>query len=85
MDQNICQSCGMPMNNQEEHGTEADGTFSQRYCTYCYQNGVFTSGDTTVEEFAQKMIEVSKGIPGAPQMTIEEAIAMLKNLERWKE
>ena len=39
--QKICQSCGMPM-NEEDFGTNADGGANQEYCKYCYQNGRFS-------------------------------------------
>ncbi len=33
----------MPLKQDPEHGgTEADGTKSPRYCSYCYQDGKFT-------------------------------------------
>ena len=50
----FCQSCGMPLTKPEDLGTQADGTLSDTYCTYCYQNGTFTGSDTTLEE----MIEI---------------------------
>ena len=39
----ICQSCGIPR-RQDPHsgGTEADGSRSALYCSYCYKNGAFT-------------------------------------------
>jgi len=42
-------------------GTNGDGTKSTKYCSYCFQNGEFVGGETTVEEFQEfcrkKMIE----------------------------
>ena len=84
MDQKICQSCGMPMNLDSDFGTDGNGAKVEDYCTYCFQNGNFTSGDVTVGEFAIKMVELMKNMPEAPQMTLDEATAMLKNLKRWK-
>lgn len=49
-----CQSCGMPMQSDADFGTEADGTLSEDYCTYCYQNGAFTEPGITIEEMAEK-------------------------------
>lgn len=49
-DQKFCQSCSMPMGEGSElYGTEADGSKSQDYCHYCYENGKFTS-DQTMEQ-----------------------------------
>jgi hypothetical protein len=38
----FCQSCAVPLNKPELFGTEADGSRSEKYCAYCYQNGAFT-------------------------------------------
>ncbi len=48
-----CQSCGMPMSAEEHFGTEADGTLSKDYCTYCYRNGAFTEPGITIDEMAK--------------------------------
>ena len=57
----FCQSCGMPLKKDEnDGGTNADGSINPLYCSYCYQNGEFTFNGT-VNEFQdfcrQKMIE----------------------------
>lgn len=39
MEMKFCQSCGMPLTSNEVCGTNADGSLSADYCTYCYQNG----------------------------------------------
>ena len=39
----FCQSCGMPMSKDPQHGgTNRDGTKSADYCSYCYVAGEFT-------------------------------------------
>lgn len=36
----MCESCLMPLGkNLEDSGTEKDGTKSEKYCKYCYQDG----------------------------------------------
>jgi hypothetical protein len=38
----FCQSCGMPMDQDpNKGGTEADGSKSQKFCSYCYEKGGF--------------------------------------------
>lgn len=89
IDTPICQSCGMPMENDEQKGSEANGESSQKYCTYCYQNGKFT-GDFTVDEMIESNLkfldEWNKGT--GQNFTIDEARKQLKaylpTLERWK-
>lgn len=38
----FCQSCTMPIENVNDRGTEKDGSISNDYCKFCYQNGLFT-------------------------------------------
>jgi len=82
----FCQSCGMPMSQPDLLGVEADGSKSEKYCTYCYQDGKFSQPDATLE----KMIEISaKGWSDQdPTVTFEQAKAQMDNviphLERWR-
>lgn len=52
MEQRICQSCAMPLNSQEELGTNADGSKNGEYCRYCFENGHFTKEETMEEMIA---------------------------------
>ena len=74
----------MPMSKDpEKGGTNADGSKNHMYCSYCYQNGVFTQPDFTMDEMKafckQKMKEM--GFPGfiAGWFTMG-----IPKLERWK-
>lgn len=40
MSNNVCQSCGMIM-EENEHGTNLDGSISVDYCKYCFNDGKF--------------------------------------------
>jgi hypothetical protein len=83
---NFCQSCAMPLSQPEHQGTEADGSASEKYCTYCYQHGQFTDPTLTAEQ----MIELSaRGwSDNDPTLTYEQAKAqmaeILPHLERWR-
>lgn len=46
----FCQSCGMPLEDPEDRGTEADGLMAEDYCRFCFQSGVFTEPRLGVEE-----------------------------------
>lgn len=38
----FCQSCGMPMfRDPYGGGSDINGTITDEYCSYCYENGVF--------------------------------------------
>lgn len=85
MEQNFCQSCGMPMGAEELYGKEADGRKSADYCNYCYENGTFTFNGSMSE-----MIEicVPPMVEGNPNMTATQARQMMTqffpSLKRWK-
>ncbi len=86
--ESYCQSCGMPMAvaKEENFGTNADGSKTSEFCSYCYQKGAFTEPDITME----KMIETAaKGwADHDPNVSYEEALAVAKKniptLTRWK-
>jgi hypothetical protein len=79
----------MPLENEEQKGTEKNGRKSSEYCVYCYADGSFTK-DMTMEEMIQMNIQfLDQWIEGTGvQMTEEEAIAELRKylptLKRWK-
>ena len=79
----VCQSCSMPLVNEEEKGTEKDGAKAEEYCIYCYKDGEFTS-DMTLEETIADSVNYAK----AAGMTEEEMLAhakkVLPTLKRWK-
>ena len=80
--QKFCQSCGMPMEGAQ-YGTEADGSKSADYCSYCYDAGRFCA-DVTMEQMidfcAKPMVE-------ATGMSTDEAkvqmAAFFPKLKRW--
>lgn len=85
MPEHFCQSCGMPVMDPAVQGTEADGSPSDEYCKWCYQDGAYTyeaDMDDMIEGCAPFMVE-SAGV------TYDEAVsfmgAMLPNLKRWKD
>lgn len=85
----ICQSCGMPMQKPEDFGTEADGSLSKEYCTYCYQKGAFVQ-ECTMEEMIEHCAQFAAQMkrPDGKTFSREEAVRMMKtyfpHLKRWK-
>ena len=81
---NFCQSCGMPLMNNELLGTEKDGNVSEEYCKYCYDKGDFVA-EMTMEDMinfcAPKVAETHS-------MDIKEAKKQMEeffpSLKRWK-
>ena len=79
-----CQSCGMPLKRDEEHGgTEADGSRSRMYCSHCYRQGRFVLPDITLEQMQRrardKLTELH--IPGFLAGFLTRGIP---KLERWR-
>ncbi len=62
-----CQSCGMPLKKDAQGGgSHADGSISTVYCSHCYQRGVFTMPDCTIEQMQDNVKDKMKamGFPG---------------------
>ena len=82
--QNMCQSCGMPLKKDPQGGgTNADGSKTAEYCSYCYQNGNFTDNETDVKAYQKKVIDImaSKGMWKPVAWLLTRGIP---NLRRWK-
>ncbi len=84
--QSICQSCGMPLQNLADVGTEADGAPSLEYCRYCYDAGAFTNPHMTLDE----MLELAtrgwvKADPGIAEEVARSKLSnLIPNLKRWQ-
>ncbi len=81
----ICQSCGMPLKKDPANGgTNADGSKSTEFCSYCYKDGAFCSPEL---DTPQKMQEFcigklkETGMPGFVAWTFTRGIPRLR---RWK-
>ena len=81
-----CQSCGMPMAGQSElYGTKADGSKSEDYCAYCYENGAFHftgNMEEMIEICVKPMMESNPGMTEAVAREMMEKF--LPTLKRWK-
>lgn len=81
----FCQSCGMPLEKDEDFGTNADGSKSDEYCNYCFRNGKFTQPDITLEEMIG---QCSRAMDEYGIMSLEEAKKLsqqnIPKLKRWK-
>ena len=81
----FCQSCGMPMTKDPARGgTNADGSKSPDYCSYCFQNGTFTSPEiqtaTEMQKFCIGKLK-EMGTPGFMAWFFTRSIPRLK---RWR-
>ena len=82
MENKMCQSCGMPMTN-DDLGTNKDGSLNQDYCKYCFKDGEFVD-NVTMEQY----IEICSQYAGQAGMTKEEMkehlTKLFPTLKRWK-
>lgn len=80
----FCQSCGMPMDQDPvKGGSNKDGSKSDMYCSYCYEDGKFKDDFTE----ASQMVEFVKGKLAEKGMCkIKQSLftVQIKNLKRWK-
>jgi len=84
MEKNIalCQSCGMPLGNEEVKGTEQNGLKNENYCKYCYENGAFKKPNMNLEEMKDNVSTQMKKLK-LPIYAIQKAINILPTLSRW--
>ena len=81
--ENFCQSCSMPLTNNDLLGTEKDGSKNHEYCKYCYQDGGFVNADMTLQQM-RSFIEVKMKEMSIDPATTEMAVNSLPYLKRWK-
>ena len=86
MEMKICQSCSMPIMEEDMFGKNADGTKNEDYCAYCYPNGAFNSPDETMEEMIESCIPhcLKAGIYPDEETARAEMLKMFPALKRWQ-
>lgn len=78
-----CQSCGMPLKEGKDSGTESDGSKSTTYCNLCYEKGQFTQPNVTLDEM-KKIVDESLKEKGWVWPLRLMAKWQLPRLKRWK-
>lgn len=84
MARQMCQSCGMPLRNEDQKGTEADGSKSQKYCVHCYKKGEFTWKDASVEQMQTYCMGILTKEKHWPSFLARMATNGIPKLERWR-
>ena len=79
----MCQSCGMPLDSDAIKGTEEDGSKSNEYCKYCYENGVFRDPKMNLDDMKNNVKTQMKKLEILDH-SIQKAINLLPMLSRWK-
>lgn len=78
----FCQSCSMPLDNNEMRGTEKDGSKSNEYCVYCYKDGAFTTPDITLGQM-ETIVKTQMEKRNIPENIVTMAVNSLPHLKRW--
>jgi hypothetical protein len=80
----FCQSCGMPMKSDPgKGGSEADGSKTDEYCSYCYVDGQFMQPDMTAKEM-QDFCIVKMKEQGMPKFVGWLFTRSIPTLRRWQ-
>ena len=75
----------MPLEREEQSGTEEDGSRSKEYCIFCYKSGKFTDEGITMEEKIEKNIEIAKKMGMDEKKAREMAESTIPKLRRWQD
>src|SRR5688500_10863281 len=79
-----CQSCGMPFKNDPKGGgSNANGSRSSMYCSYCYENGRFTQPDITVGQMQQFVKDKLRSMGFFHRLFAGMFVKGIPRLERW--
>ncbi len=80
----FCQSCGMPMEKDPEHGgTDSDGSKNTKYCSFCYTQGAFKDDFTTPDQMVRLVKGKLKEMGYGP-LKRWFYTSHIPKLERWK-
>lgn len=83
---NICQSCGMPLEKDPQNGgTNQDKSKSEKYCSFCYRDGIFLDGNITLNEKIERNVRLAvEKFNMTESQAREIAVKVLPGLERWR-
>jgi hypothetical protein len=78
-----CQSCGLPWDKDPNGGgSNADGSLSEVYCSYCWQNGVFVQPDWTAKDMQEYALKILSR-KGVPEFLGKMLVKDIPKLQRW--
>lgn len=84
MENKFCQSCSMPIENEEVIGTNKDGSKNDDYCIYCFKDGEFTDGIKTLDEYIEYSLQFAKEAGMTEEQMRKHCKEVLPTLKRWK-
>ena len=78
----VCQSCGMPLAD-DALAREADGSFNEKYCKWCWVGGTFAQ-ECTMEEMVEHCLPFMPLTESDPEASRAYLRKLLPTLERWQ-
>lgn len=78
----ICQCCGMPLDDSST-SKEADGTFNEEYCKWCYTGGQFVY--TSLEELTDFLVGHMSNKNWPPEQARAYLEVQLPKLNYWQQ
>lgn len=83
MNTDLCQSCGMPLADEELFGREKNGDRNKEYCKHCYDEGGFINPDESLKEMIESCVPFMVK-DGMTEAQAEETLTnLLPRLKRW--
>ena len=79
-----CQSCGMPMEKQEDFGTGAEGFRINDYCHFCFKGGRFAEPHISMEQMIDKIAGMAPMMRMTEDKAREMARTFIPRLKRWR-
>ena len=80
----MCQSCGMPLRETEDLGTNADGSKTEEYCFHCFMNGAFLDEGITLQEKIEKNVQFGTAMGMSEDAARRMCETILPTLKRWR-
>ncbi|MBD5165232.1 zinc ribbon domain-containing protein [Helicobacter sp.] len=83
MENKICQSCGMPIDSEEQLGRNQDGSINLDYCKYCYENGDFID-KVSMQEYIQMCSLYGAQAGMSNEQMRQYCTKLFPTLKRWQ-
>ncbi|MBI4356708.1 MAG: zinc ribbon domain-containing protein [Gammaproteobacteria bacterium] len=79
----LCQSCAMPMEKEEDFGTDHCGSANKEYCCHCFKSGQFTEPNITLPQMVDKVAGIMTKMKMS-SFSIEQVKKTIPTLKRWQ-
>lgn len=73
----------MPLEKEEDYGTNRDGSINEDFCVHCFKDGEFTE-DITLEEAIADSVNYAEMAGMTKEAMLEMQSKLLPTLKRWQ-